>query len=216
MIWNLPALPENPLDRCVMLLRHLLLYVGKAHRPNVDMAFHTVVWWYVDGLRRRFERLVERFRDGSLHPPQPRATPRAPATAPRTKPRVSLPRTPGWLCEHVPQFAAVYGARLRAMMDDPAVIALIDAGPQAGRVLRPMFHMLGREMPIILILPPREKINERRRQAPSERVRPPRARPARARSAPPPKPNAAPAGVHHFDPEPVHDTARLGVSPLPS
>jgi hypothetical protein len=78
MIWNLPALPENALDRFTMLLRYLLLYVGKKHRPGVDMAVHTAVWWYLAGVGKRFARLVERFRAGTLHPLQPRETPRAP------------------------------------------------------------------------------------------------------------------------------------------
>jgi hypothetical protein len=167
MILHLPALPANPLDRFVMLLRHLMLYVGKGHRPDADPAFHTVVWWYVDGLRRRFERLVERFRANTLHPPRPRTTPRAAAAAPRAKPRVVLPRMPGWLCGHVPQHAALYGAWLRALMDDPEIIALIAAGPQAGRVLRPLFHMLGREMPEILILPKRVRKPPATRLAPA-------------------------------------------------
>jgi hypothetical protein len=160
MIWNLPPLPANPLDRFVMLLRFLVLYVGCKHRPDVDMAVHTAVWWYVDGVRKRFTRLVERFRAGALRPPRPRAAPRAgpapsDAAEPRSRPHGTPPRDRAYLCWHVPQHAAWCGGMLRSLLEDPEVIAVIEAGPQARRVLRPLFRMLGHEMPAILLEPPR-------------------------------------------------------------
>jgi hypothetical protein len=97
----------------------------------------------------------------------------------------------------MPQHAAAYGNRLRMLMDEPEMLALLAAGPQAARLLRPLFRMLGheREMPAILRLPERAK-SER---AKPERAKPERAEPARPRTAPsrpavpPSKPPAAEA-----------------------
>jgi hypothetical protein len=164
MIWNLPPLPATSLERFLALICHLIKYIGPLHCPGRDRTYLGAVFLRVDSIRKRFARLVERFRDGTLGPPRRRADSGSAAASsegasPHPRPDIVLPRSFAWLCGLMPQHAAHYGGQLRTLMDDPELIKLLAIAPQAGRVLRPLFRMLGhaREMPEILRLPPRTR-----------------------------------------------------------
>ena len=51
------------------------------------------------------------------------------------------PATPGWLIRPVPE-AAAYGGQLQQQLSKPEMAALIEAVPQARRILRPLCRML--------------------------------------------------------------------------
>ncbi len=102
---------------------------------------------YLSSVMRRVESLVARHRAGRL-----RARPhRARTVQPREEiaraaPKRRLPARFGWVVEWLGHHAAGCAAQLRHMLThDPDLVALLDAGPQAGRVLRPLCRMLGME-----------------------------------------------------------------------
>jgi hypothetical protein len=92
-------------------------------------------------LAARMTSLVARIQAGKL--PPPRAT--RPITGPsRRKPR--LPESSGWLRRIVPG-TAEYAGQVQALLDDPQTAALLEAAPQAGRILRPLCRMLAVPLP---------------------------------------------------------------------
>jgi hypothetical protein len=116
------------------------------------------------------ERLIARWRAGTL--PKPRL-PRA-GQSRKASPKPTLPTAPAWLVARVGYTAAGFGSQLQHALSDPDLAAFLAAAPQAGRLFRPLYRMLGIEPPAPL-----------RRQ--------PRPRPARPK--PPPKPKPAPFRV---------------------
>ena len=56
---------------------------------------------------------------------------------------LSLPHRFGWLVRAAGWRAAGYGSQLQAALLSPEVIELLEAAPQAARVLRPLCRMLG-------------------------------------------------------------------------
>jgi hypothetical protein len=118
-------------------------------------------------LAARLTSLFARIQAGKN--PRPRAA--RPTTGPgRRKPR--LPDSSGWLLRLVPG-TAEYAGQVQALLDDPQTAALLEAAPQAGRILRPLCRMLALPLPDYL-----------------RRPRPP--------SAPPPTGMAT--GMHSVDP----------------
>jgi hypothetical protein len=214
MIWNLPPLPDRAVDRFAMILSYILAYIGKKYAPGTDIAMLGLIYGRVDRIRMRFNALVAKWRDGALPPPRRRASP-AREALPEPRPRAPwpFPRNPAWLCGVVPQHVAVWAGWLRRLMDEPEMIKLVREVPRVARLLRPLFRMLGREMPAILIAPKRARpardAGAAQNAAPRARRQPlARPRPARLASVP-----AAP--VDAVAGEPMHDTARLGVPPIP-
>ena len=57
--------------------------------------------------------------------------------------RVRLPTGRGWLVQALGWEAAGYGSQLAALLAEPEMVALLDAVPAVGRVLRPLGRMLG-------------------------------------------------------------------------
>lgn len=57
--------------------------------------------------------------------------------------RVRLPGGRGWLVKALGWEAAGYGCQLTALLAEPEMMALLDAVPAVGRVLRPLGRMLG-------------------------------------------------------------------------
>jgi hypothetical protein len=57
-----------------------------------------------------------------------------------------LPVRFGWLLPLVPADAACFGGQIAAVLAEPEMVALLEASPQARRVLRPLCRMLAVEM----------------------------------------------------------------------
>jgi len=117
-------------------------------------------------------RVVQRFARAAAKPP---ASPRpirdpAPEAAEPASVRPKRPRQPSpfpkefaWLLHLMPTtptsgvIAAQARHELIAFINDPALIALLDAKPSLGRILRPICRIFGIETPAHLRLPPRPK-----------------------------------------------------------
>jgi hypothetical protein len=128
----------------------------------------------------RFQRLHARWLAGKLRPPVPRlAAPPArpapppapdPAAPPQAPARPRLTRRRGWLRHALGQDAGNFGSQIVHMLLRPDIPAFLAAAPQAGRLLRPLLHLIGTDIPAELALPPRPP----RRRTPKPRLpRPP-------------------------------------------
>jgi Wiskott-Aldrich syndrome protein len=105
--------------------------------------------------------LIASFRAGTLRPPKPRpprAVPEGPPP-PRRPPGPPPERAPtrfGWFPEMGAEIGAI-GDELAALIAEAEMKELAAATPKAGRLLRPLFRILGREIPEWLRLPPRPR-----------------------------------------------------------
>ena len=164
-----PALP---------LVAHLGLIIGNLRATFANHTGHNraiaplvlLIWTYLGRIAPRLERLIAALQAGRLTPPRksaPRATPAAPANPPRLR----LPTGNAWLVK-LAQRTAQFSGQLEALLARPEMAELLATAPQAGRILRPLFRMLGCALPPVL----------RRPNAPP----PAPTRPAPRRHAPPP------------------------------
>jgi hypothetical protein len=96
------------------------------------------------------ERLVERFVAGRLW--RMKAGVRLGVVAPRGvvgRPGPALPVRFAWLVRLAGWQAAGFGSQLRAVLETPEMVALLEASPQAGRMLRPICRMLAVETSVL-------------------------------------------------------------------
>jgi hypothetical protein len=168
--------------------------------PLVNRAVATLGWGRMRRLEERFLRLRARLAAGTLRPPRaqredPPPTP-ADAAEGRTQVRVRdrrpwlpfLPRTFGWFARTIPG-AGPAAQEFERLLADPETPALISVAPQAGRILRPLAHMLGVRRPVFLRLPRRPR---KPRQARPVTPRPEPPRQAKAVPPAPPQPSRSP------------------------
>lgn len=97
------------------------------------------VWGRVSRMRARLERLVALWRAGNL--PAPRS-PRVQLARSGARSKNMFPNGAAWLQRRVVEVGA-YGTQLQHMLSDAECAAFLAAVPQARRILRPLFHMLG-------------------------------------------------------------------------
>jgi hypothetical protein len=136
--------------------------------PLVNRAMATLAWGRMQRLAERFARLRARLEAGTLRPPRARGE-RDDEPAPEARPRVRvrrpwlpfLPRTFGWFARTVPG-AGPAAQEFEMLLASPGMPALISVAPQAGRILRPLAHMLGVRRPEFLRLPRRKRISKPR------------------------------------------------------
>ena len=121
----------------------------------------------------RLLALFARWQAGTLPKPKynhPRPRPRPPATPRTRRPSPCLPRSRAWAGARVFELRG-YASQLSFLLADPDIAPFLAACPQAGRLLRPLCHAIGADLPPQLVLPPRL-------HAPRIRpARPPRPRP---------------------------------------
>jgi hypothetical protein len=88
----------------------------------------------------------------------PAAAPVPPAVPPAALAweKVPLPRSRGWLGRLVTRSGAVSGALIQ-LMAEPEFLAFLEATPQAGRLLRPLYWMVGMKLPPELAPPKRQR-----------------------------------------------------------
>ena len=96
------------------------------------------VWSWLNRRVQRFARAVARPVRVAETGAQARHA-RKPAAAGR----VRLPAGRGWLVRELGWEAAAFRCQLEALLDEPAMVALLAAKPAVGRVLRPLGWMLG-------------------------------------------------------------------------
>ena len=96
----------------------------------------------IQRLRDRFARLMDRLAAG--RPPRPhRGTPR------KAPPRDQLPRKRAWLLAALRHEGGLAHLWLNELLDRPDTRALLEAHPEAARILRPLCRMLGVEHPAL-------------------------------------------------------------------
>ena len=138
-----PALPDVA-DRLAGIVEALRRAVAaRASRRWAFAPLALLLWPYLHGIAVRFDRLATRLRQGRVRARSPRPTAARTDAPTRTKPRSRLlPRGWAWLIRAVPD-AAGYGSQLRHLLAQPEMISLLEAAPQAGRMLRPLCRALG-------------------------------------------------------------------------
>jgi hypothetical protein len=148
-----------------------------AHMAKADAKLHPVLfllWSRLGRLDRRIAALAERFAQGrsvASRQRQPISKPR-----PTAKRGVRLPDKPAWLVTRAIQ-TAVYAEQFRRLLQDPDMLALIQAAPQLKRHLRPILRPLMLDLPEPLALPPRPPRPPRQKPPRPERPKKPRRAP---------------------------------------
>jgi len=117
----------------------------------------------------KMERLAARFQAGRLW--RREAGARTGARGSAQKGARIWPGRFGWLVRAASYQAAAYGTQLREILQQPEMVKLLKATPQAARILRPVCRMLAIEDSL---LRPGEKVAEPKETAP--RVKRPRVR----------------------------------------
>jgi hypothetical protein len=199
----LPPQPALATDRFILILAALVRWVWEKPGREMTGLVSMAIRRKLTGVQARFAILAQRFHDGTLAPPKPRATPRKPPhaaddAAARTRPQAILPRRFGWLCGLVPSWAAGVGYQMEALLQHPEMEAMAAASPEVGKLIRPLLWMTGRRPPAYLALPPRTgRAPPRRaplRRAPLRRAGAgPKPGPGRPRAAAGRSPAVAPA-----------------------
>ena len=133
-----------------LILRGLLASLGMW---RLEPARASVAYNRISATFRRIERMLLRFRAGRIWRVTQRAVTgrRGGATAGRGP---ALPRRFGWLVIAGKHEAACYGSQLQTVLNTPEMSALLEASPQARRVLRPLCRALAVELPWT-VTPPR-------------------------------------------------------------
>jgi hypothetical protein len=123
-----------------------------AARDRARTTLLVLLWGRLARSATRFERLFARWRAGTLPRPRPaRAGQRT-----RRQPHPHLPANPAWLVAMVRETAPM-ASQLQHLLAHPDIADFLAAAPQAGRILRPLCHMLGLPRPPALPPPPRKR-----------------------------------------------------------
>jgi hypothetical protein len=114
-------------------------------------AMIVLVWTRIRRIEGKVQRLLALFQAGRLRvvagPRQGRGSSGGKAAAGR------LPLRFGWLLAMVPHQAACFAGQLRTVLGEPEMVALLEASPQARRVLGPLCRMLGVERSVLRVEP---------------------------------------------------------------
>jgi len=130
-----------PADRFARIIDGLCGAVAaRAHKNALARPLLVLLYYRLRRMVVRLASLAGRVRSGTLPAPARR---RAASSRPRTAPPAPrLPRGFVWVPRLVPE-ANGYASQLQHLLADPAMVALLAAAPQAGRILRPLCRMLG-------------------------------------------------------------------------
>ena len=137
-------------------LQAAIAVVSARHRALTPLL--VAVWGRIARMRARLERLVALWRAGKLPKPRMARDRQAdkPADEPAGRParaKQSYPSSRGWLAARVWEATAFRG-QLEHLLSREDCLAFLAAVPQAGRILRPLCHMLGVEtMPEVIRKP---------------------------------------------------------------
>ena len=110
------------------------------------------IWARVTRASHRFARLMDRLAAGKptrVRAKRPPAVPRPPIEgALRTGPNPAgpIPRGHGWLIHAIPYHAMAYTSQLEHLFAQPDARAVLEASPQAARLLRPICRLLGLQL----------------------------------------------------------------------
>ena len=143
---SLPALeaadPQDLARRVGLILAALAALVAARFLRRPTLSGLIVPLW------RRLTHVARRLSATMTRPRQQRG---ATQTRPRRaalarlplRPPMRLPQGRGWLVRELGYEAAGHGSQLQALLEEPAVAAVLAAHPAMADVLRPVCHMLG-------------------------------------------------------------------------
>ncbi len=139
-------------------------------QPNLPPPIPTATWVLLhDRLGRmasRFQALFDRWRAGTLPTPRPsRARPSPAGRSRAPHPCRRLPAARAWVARRLPE-ASPFVAHLNTLLADESCAAFLAAAPQAGRILRPLAHLLGTPLPPGLTRPRRPRAPRPHKPAP--------------------------------------------------
>jgi len=148
-------------DRLAWLIDGLCKAIGAdARKQRMDAALAWAVYHRVRLLGDRLIALATRVRAGRVmvrrsrtrHPDRSASRPDLPQgerELPSRERELRLPRGFGWVRQALPQTAA-YAGVLTFLLHEAEMKALVEKAPQAGRILRPLCHLLGVTAPAFL------------------------------------------------------------------
>jgi hypothetical protein len=157
-----------------VVIQALRACVGRwGGRGLIGAALGLLLYRRLGEICRRMEGIEARFRTGRLWRLGARAE-RSGGTvverAVRDRGERVWPLGFGWLVKAAAHEAAVFGVRLRIVLEQPEMVALLIAAPQAVRVLRPLCRMLAVEIsllrPGVEVVPPVVKVRVRKPRVP--------------------------------------------------
>ena len=189
-------MPSSPplAEAFARIVATLLAMVGarleRPGRPGLAGPMTLAIANRLQRLAHRLHRLVARWQAGTLTPPRPRNTAPRRRAAPAPGPWDRLPRGRAWLARLVPG-SSVGASHLRRLLDDPDMQALLAAAPQAGRTLRPLWHMLCNDPLPPALQRPRPAARPARAESGTPNANPAQPAPAGPPPTPPPAPEVA-------------------------
>ena len=125
-----------------------------AARDRARTALLVLVWGRVGRMVTRFDTLFARWRANTSPNrtlPKPRRSRAGAPSAPRAK--LNIPNGRAWLVVVMGYEAAGRACQLQHLLARPDLAEFLLAAPQAGRILRPLCHMLGIDPPLQPTLP---------------------------------------------------------------
>jgi len=144
---NASALP-SPYLSLSAVLRALRGEVGGWHlRGMLSHLVMMLLYRRLGEICRKIERLVTRFQAGRLRRREPAARVGV-RRAGKTGARI-WPGRFAWLVRAAGYQAAGYGCQLQHILEQPEMVELLKASPQAARILRPVCRMLAIETALL-------------------------------------------------------------------
>jgi hypothetical protein len=135
---------------------------------GLDAAIALALHRRIGRIAGRIERMLTRFRAGRLW----RNSERAPSGgAIRKRANCTLPRRFGWLVRAGGHRAAGFGSQLQTLLQTQEMVELLQAAPQAGRILGPLCRALAVELPG-RPAPPRAAKADDEPRPPRKRIKP--------------------------------------------
>jgi hypothetical protein len=125
---------------------------GWGLRGWLGAALVVVLYRRLGRISREMEGLAARFVAGTLRRRVVAVTVRAAAVEGRSPPVAGeriWPARFGWLVRAASWQAAGFGSQLRAVLETPEMVALLEAAPQAARILTPLCRMLAIESSVL-------------------------------------------------------------------
>ncbi|MCC6719972.1 MAG: hypothetical protein IT555_19010 [Acetobacteraceae bacterium] len=170
----------------IILLGNILADLRAAVAPHVDRdrartPVLLLAWTRIGRAASRLAALYARWQAGTL--PRPRAPRPGRPRATAARPRPYFPAGRGWLASTTDYQVRNHASQLQHLLARPDLAAFVAAAPQAGRILRPLCHMLA-----IAPLPPALDLPARPATDGKPRAPKPSAAPDRPFDRPPPRP----------------------------
>ncbi len=136
------------------VLKGICLALGPyVNRDSTRAPVFRLAWTRIGRAATRFQALFARWQSNTL----PALRPSRPTEPRRRAPKPYFPAAHAWLAGSTDHHVRGRASQLEHLLNHPDMPKFLAQAPQAGRILRPLCHMLGITMPATLHLPPRAK-----------------------------------------------------------